>query len=334
MYRSFAATFAISLLIYGADAQTFLVSDSSVQVNDPGGYPYGVDINVNFTSSWVREYGVSYNGSGKLLSVGAFSSNGTTLSYDFIGGNTSSYSAWQAPWMTFLPSGNVGISTLTPQELLDVNGNPVFGTSTERLSLGSGSLGFNRRVATGAIYSSSSYAYQVQHTGSTTASSDYLAFQVFNPSGTQISTTALVVNGSGQVGVNTTNIPASYQFAVNGSILATAVAVQLYTAWPDFVFEGNYSLPSLSDVKEYIEQHHHLMNIPTGKEIEINGLDLGAMQKAQMQKIEELTLYAIDADKRISKEKDLITQQQNLLVRMQAQLNSQQQEIDQLKRRP
>ena len=38
-------------------------------------------------------------------------------------------------------------------------------------------------------------------------------------------------------------------------------------------------------------------NIPSQKDIAKDGLDLGNMQKNQMQKIEELTLYIIELNK-------------------------------------
>ena len=106
-------------------------------------------------------------------------------------------------------SNNVGINNSNPNEALDVIGNPVFGTAPERLSLASGSLGFNRRVAVGSIYNPSSFAYQFQHTGSSTASSDFLALQVYNPSGANITPAALAINGNGQVGIGTTS-PADF----------------------------------------------------------------------------------------------------------------------------
>jgi hypothetical protein len=101
-------------------------------------------------------------------------------------------------------SGNVGIGTTNPADKLDVSGEVVFGPNAERLSLGSQSIGFNRRVATGAIYSATGFAYQFQHTGNTTNTSDYLALQVYNTAGTQITPSALVVNGLGNVGIGTT----------------------------------------------------------------------------------------------------------------------------------
>jgi hypothetical protein len=207
--------------------------------------------------------------------------------------------SWGTLGNTYLSinAGNVGIGTSTPNDMLDVNGYSIFGPSVEKISIGGGSLGFNRKVATGAIYNNTKFAYQFQHTGSTTAGSDYLALQVYNPGGAGMNPTSLVINGSSQVGVNTSYIPTGYQFAVNGSAIATSITVQLRTNWPDYVFKKGYTLPVLSDVKTYIDRNHHLPEIPSEQEVAKNGINLGEMNKLLLKKVEELTLYLIEKDK-------------------------------------
>jgi hypothetical protein len=200
-------------------------------------------------------------------------------------------------------AGNIGIGTTTPNDMLDVNGFSIFGASVEKISVGSGSLGFNRKVATGTIYDNTKFGYQFQHTGSTTAASDYLALQVYNPGGAGMNPASLVINGLSQVGVNTTYIPTGYQFAVNGSAIATSITVQLRSSWPDYVFKPSYQLPSLTDVKAYIDQNHHLPEIPSEQEVAKNGINLGEMNKLLLKKVEELTLYLIEKDKK-EKEQD------------------------------
>jgi hypothetical protein len=85
---------------------------------------------------------------------------------------------------------------------------------------------------------------------------------------------------------------------VNGDMLSKKVKVT-QTGWPDYVFEKAYHLPSLAEVEKYIQQHKHLPDVPSAAEIEKNGLDLGDNQAVLLKKIEELTLYAIDQDKKI-----------------------------------
>lgn len=85
---------------------------------------------------------------------------------------------------------------------VDVNGDGIFGVNTgARLNLNGTSLGFNREVATGGIYSSTGYAYQFEHTGRTVATADMLCLEVYDTTGTQITNKAISVNGLGYVGI-------------------------------------------------------------------------------------------------------------------------------------
>ncbi|MCW3465312.1 hypothetical protein [Chitinophaga nivalis] len=98
------------------------------------------------------------------------------------------------------------------------------------------------------------------------------------------------------VGIGTSD-PA-YKLAVNGTIGAQRVKVTS-TGWPDFVFREDYALPALKEVAAFIAAHRHLPDIPAAGEIEQEGHDLGEMNKKLLQKIEELTLYMIQQDKKL-----------------------------------
>jgi hypothetical protein len=54
---------------------------------------------------------------------------------------------------------------------------------------------------------------------------------------------------------------------------------------------------NLLQLDNYINTNKHLPNIPSAKDIEKNGLDVGEMQRKMMEKIEELTLYLIELKK-------------------------------------
>ncbi len=126
---------------------------------------------------------------------------------------------------------------------------------------------------------------------------------------------------TGSLGINTTDTK-GYNFAVNGSMIATSVTVKAYGSWPDFVFKPSYNLQSLSEVKNYIDLNHHLPEIPSEKQIETNGLNLGEMAKLLTKKVEELTLYMIDKDKQLNDEKETIAKQQTQ-IDLQASANKQ-----------
>ncbi len=191
--------------------------------------------------------------------------------------------------------GNVGIGTSSPDDLFDTKGAALFGPLTERLSLGSGSFGFNRRVANGQIFDSGQFAYQMQHTGSSTQGNDYLAFQVYNPNSSSVTPYALAINSTGNVGIGTPNPDA--KLAVNGTIHAKEIKVDLNVLGADYVFEKSYPLWPLSTVNKYISVNHHLPDMPSAKSMEKNGIDVSGMNMKLLQKVEELTLYLIEKDK-------------------------------------
>jgi hypothetical protein len=105
----------------------------------------------------------------------------------------------------------------------------------------------------------------------------------------------LFINAEGNVGIGTDN--PTYKLSVRGNIRSNEVVVE--TGWADYVFANDYKLKTLAEVESFIQQHKHLPNIPSAKEIESNGLHIGDVQKRMMEKIEELTLYVIDLKKEI-----------------------------------
>jgi len=84
----------------------------------------------------------------------------------------------------------------------------------------------------------------------------------------------------------------------DGLFKARSIRVDLNT-WADHVFDQNYKLMSLKEIKQFITENGHLPDVPKASEIESKGLDLGEMQRIQMQKIEELTLHLIQLDERL-----------------------------------
>ena len=89
---------------------------------------------------------------------------------------------------------------------------------------------------------------------------------------------------------------------VDGSVIASSILVQAQTA--DFVFDSNYLLMNLSELKTFIEKHKHLPDIPSAEEMDESGVDLATMNKLLLQKVEELTLYLLDQQDQITKLSD------------------------------
>lgn len=110
--------------------------------------------------------------------------------------------------------------------------------------------------------------------------------------------TRMIINASGNIGIGTST-PAE-KLSVNGKIRAKEIKVET-SGWSDFVFEPSYKLPDLKQTEVFIKENKHLPDIPSAKEVAENGINLGEMNSKLLQKIEELTLYIIDQNKRIEK---------------------------------
>jgi hypothetical protein len=118
-------------------------------------------------------------------------------------------------------------------------------------------------------------------------------------------------NAAGNVGIGTENPDA--KLAVNGTIHSKEVKVDLNVTAPDYVFTNDYKLRSLQEIESYVNQNSHLPEIPSAKEFEKNGIQLAEMNMALLKKIEELTLYAIEQDKKTDKLLKVIEQQNKRL---------------------
>ena len=101
----------------------------------------------------------------------------------------------------------------------------------------------------------------------------------------------------GSVGIGTATVDA--KLTVKGDIHANEVRVDLSVPGPDYVFEKNYALPSLSEVEAYITANKHLAEIPSAEQMKQNGLNVGDMNLLLLKKMEEMTLYMIEMKKEI-----------------------------------
>jgi hypothetical protein len=122
----------------------------------------------------------------------------------------------------------------------------------------------------------------------------------------------LDVNGNiftnGKIAIGTTDITniGTYSLAVNGDAIVNKLKVKVYP-WADYVFNDKYPLLPLKEVEKFIQANKHLPEVPSAAEIEKEGLDVGDNQTLLLKKIEELTLYIIDQDKRIKRLEDQLS---------------------------
>ncbi len=176
--------------------------------------------------------------------------------------------------LTVAPDGNVGIATTTPLARLHIaNGQDAGLTNTQN---GFAMLG----TEAGANIVIDNNEIIARNNGAAST----LFFQ----------------NNGGQVQIGGTAVPTGYTLSVAGKAICTELRVQLTGAWPDYVFDSKYKLPSFDKLRQYISENKHLPNIPAAKDVEKSGMDVGDMQRRMMEKIEELTLYVLELEKKLS----------------------------------
>ncbi|WP_316833733.1 hypothetical protein [Pedobacter nutrimenti] len=221
-------------------------------------------------------------------------------------------------YMTIQAGGNVGIGTTDPSAKLHINAS----LTESAIKIGSPNVQGNINVPVGAStggYNLDFYTWrdiQVDQIGARIRAERINSYQpnnalvqsmdlVFSTStgGIQTELTEkLRINSTGNVSIGTSDAK-GYKLAVNGNILATEIKVQA-APWPDYVFSKNYNLPALQSIEKHIKKEGYLPDMPSAKEVESNGINVGEMNAKLLKKIEELTLYIIDQNKELLNQKD------------------------------
>lgn len=221
----------------------------------------------------------------KSNNVPALAFQGVTGASTIIEGGDDYLTAWLGGdrRMTILSDGNVGIGTSAPgakQEIYLANG----GKNQFRLN-----TGFNG----GNYIDINPFITGINNGGFSISQNGSIRFVIDN-------------SGNGNVGIGTTD-PQGYKLAVAGKIRATEIKVEALP-WPDYVFSSSYKLPDLEATEQFIRENKHLPGIPSAKEVEKDGVNLGEMNSKLLQKIEELTLHLIEKDKQIQNLQDGLRQ--------------------------
>lgn len=92
-----------------------------------------------------------------------------------------------------------------------------------------------------------------------------------------------------------------YKLFVKDGIRTEKVKVDIAATngWADYVFAKDYKLMPLKELDRFINTNGHLPEVPTTEEAIKNGIELKEMNILLLKKIEELTLYTIEQQKRI-----------------------------------
>lgn len=120
-------------------------------------------------------------------------------------------------------------------------------------------------------------------------------------------TNSVNINSAGNVGIGI-KATDEYSLAVKGSIVAEEIIVKLSSNWPDYVFEDNYEIKSIEDLKLFIELNGHLPEIPSADEIVKKEFNLGELEVSLLKKIEELSIYIIQLNERIDKLEKIVNE--------------------------
>ncbi len=100
---------------------------------------------------------------------------------------------------------------------------------------------------------------------------------------------------------------------------------------PDYVFEPDYKLRSLAELKKFIETHKHLPGIPNAKQINEQGVSLPHFPLNLLEKIEELTLYTLQQEQTISDLQNKVRENETTIAKLQTTAREDQETMSELK---
>ncbi|QXP58410.1 hypothetical protein [Olleya sp. HaHaR_3_96] len=211
-------------------------------------------------------------------------------------------------------NGSLGIGTESPAESLhimgNIRGNALGGalrikTSSGYIDVGAQNGSWAHIYTDRAKFIFNKDAYTITGGFSSYSSSDLS----LKTNGTQRLT---INNETGNVGIGT--IAPDEKLTIKGKIHTEEVKVDLSVSGPDYVFEKyfngksklnpSYKMLTLQEIESYAKANNHLPNVPSSREMQEDGIHLKEMNLKLLQKIEELTLYAIEQQKELDLQKE------------------------------
>ena len=200
-------------------------------------------------------------------------------------------------------NGNIGVGIVTPAQKLSLNGTMGFYSGSDDYG--------------GRMFSDVNDLHIRAKTGTLNGIRGNLILQTPDPRlsefagniGIGVDSPKAKLHIASNVMIGSGSPASGYILSINGKVISEEVRVELDGDWPDYVFHNSYKLTSLQQLEKFITSNKHLPNIPAASQVTKEGFDLGDMNRRLLEKIEELTLYIIQQEKKLNS----LQQQVNLM---------------------
>jgi len=185
--------------------------------------------------------------------------------------------------------GFIGIGTTTPAAKLDVKGGAnITGTLTARV-LSAQSADISSTLTANALNVQNATIANTLTANSLSANS--------------LKATSANISGKVNIGTSSSNI----NLDVKGTIRSEEVRVCVNQGC-DYVFEDDYELMNLNDLHSFIKTNKHLPDVAPAAEMEAEGINLSEMNALLLRKVEELTLYILQQNEKMTNMQEQINE--------------------------